>query len=181
MALPSFGTRLRLAFAVLGNAELAQKLLDLESAKPDPPKLAPPAPEREPAPEPAGPSYEDGALMLLSILQREGRFVDFLEDDVATASDADVAAAARVVHEGCRTALRRHVPVVPLWDEAEGASSTVPSGYDANAVKLTGAVTGKGPWKGTVRHRGWRSKETKLPAPQAGHDATALAPAEIEL
>lgn len=119
--------------------------------------------------------------MLLALLQREGRLVDFVMDDVATASDADVAAAARVVHEGCRAALKRHVTLVPLWDKDEGATCEVPADYDASAVTLTGAVGGKGPWKGTVRHRGWRAEKTSLPQPTKGHDATAVAPAEIEI
>ena len=41
-------------------------------------------------------------LMLLSALQREGRFVDFIRQDVAGFSDEDIGAAARVVHGGCR-------------------------------------------------------------------------------
>ena len=179
MKTPSFGVRLRLALSILGDPALAQRVLDLRDAKP-PPAALPPKPSPEP-PKAKGPSYEDGALVVLSILQREGRFLDFVSDDVASASDGDVAAAARVVHEGCRAALKRHVEVVPLRDDAEGATVTVDPGYDATATKLTGNVSGKGPWKGTVRHRGWRAKSTTLPQPATGHDATALAPSEVEV
>lgn len=176
---PSFGVRLRLALSILGDAALAQRLLDLRDAKPAPAAL-PPKPV-EPPKEKKGPSYEDGALVVLAILQREGRFLDFVGDDVATASDADVAAAARVVHEGCRAALKRHVDVVPLRDDAEGSVVTIEPGYDANATKLTGKVTGKGPWKGSLRHKGWRATSVTLPQPAIGHDATALAAAEVEI
>ncbi len=177
MTTPTFGARLRLAFAVLGDPLLAQRVLELQT--PAAPAALPEKPTVAPAPE--GPGYDDGALGLLALLQREGRLVDFLMDEVAAASDADVAAAARVVHEGCRAALKRHVPLVPLWDKDEGAQSEVPADYDPSAVKLTGAVSGKGPWKGTVRHRGWRAEKTSLPQPTKGHDATAIAPAEIEI
>jgi hypothetical protein len=50
----------------------------------------------------------NAALQLLGLLQQEGRLVDFLEEDVSAYSDADVGAATRVVHEGCRKALRQH-------------------------------------------------------------------------
>ncbi len=143
MKTPSFGVRLRLALSILGDPALAQRVLDLRDAKP-PPAALPPKPSPEP-PKAKGPSYEDGALVVLSILQREGRFLDFVSDDVASASDGDVAAAARVVHEGCRAALKRHVDVVPLRDDAEGAVVTVDAGYDANATKLTGNVSAAGP------------------------------------
>src|SRR5271165_2926678 len=39
----------------------------------------------------------------LAILQEKGRLVDFLMDDIKGYNDAQVGAAARVLHEGCRT------------------------------------------------------------------------------
>ncbi len=53
------------------------------------------------------------ALLLLAILQREGRLIDFLQEDVAAFSDADVGAAARVVHEGCKRGLADYVEIEP--------------------------------------------------------------------
>src|SRR5882724_3701078 len=46
------------------------------------------------------------ALHLLSLLQREGRLIDFCEEELAGFSDAQIGAAARTVHDGCRKALR---------------------------------------------------------------------------
>lgn len=131
-------------------------------------------------PEPKPPST-DPALQLLSLLQREGRFIDFLEEDVASFADADIGAAARVVHSGCRKALREHVKLEPVRSEEEGVKVTLPDPLDASAVKLTGNVTGKGPFTGTLRHRGWRVTEVTLPTAVAGHDARILAQAEVEL
>ncbi len=51
----------------------------------------------------------DSALQLLTLLQQEGRFVDFLEENVTAYSDADIGGAARVVHEGCRKVIRTAV------------------------------------------------------------------------
>lgn len=123
----------------------------------------------------------DAALQLLALLQREGRLVDFLEQDVVTFSDDEVGAAARVVHEGCRKALRGHVAVEPIRGEDEGAKVTLETGFDAKAVKLVGDVQGAAPFKGTLRHKGWRATKISLPEATPGHDAKILAPAEVEL
>lgn len=121
------------------------------------------------------------ALQLLALFQREGRLVDFLEQDVASFSDAEVGAAARVVHEGCRKALRQHAKIAAVRGEEEGARVTIADGYDAQEVKLIGNVQGKPPYSGVLQHRGWRVKELSVPVPTKDHDATVIAPAEVEL
>ena len=123
----------------------------------------------------------DAALQLLALLQREGRFVDFLEEDVASFQDADIGAAARVVHAGCRKALREHVKLEAVRAEEEGTKVTLPEGFSPSEVKLTGNVQGKGPHTGTLRHKGWRATEVRLPTPVEGHDARVVAQAEVEL
>ena len=126
----------------------------------------------------AGP---EAALQLLALLQREGRFVDFLEEDVSGFADAQIGAAARVVHEGCRKAIREHFPLEPVRAEEEGSKVRIEKGFVAHAVRLTGNVTGEAPFTGTLAHRGWRVKEVKLPRMTEGHDATVVAPAEVEV
>jgi hypothetical protein len=194
-----FGARLWFAFAcffrVLLDAAFAGRayaVRDAMPALPEPPApkaLAPkpePAPEPKPepkpkAPEPPAPPTTTSALQLLALLQREGRLVDFLEQDIASFPDADVGVAARVVHEGCRKALRDHVSIAPVRAEDEGAKVTLEAGFDATAAKLVGNVSGKGPYKGTLVHRGWKATKIELPTPVAGHDPAILAPAEVEL
>jgi hypothetical protein len=148
-----------------------------EKALPPPPP-PPPEPRKE---EPRKPPSTEPALQLLALLQREGRFVDFLEEDVSSFSDADIGAAARVVHAGCRKALREHLKLEPVRAEEEGAKVTLESGFPADQVKLTGNVTGKGPFTGTLRHRGWRAASLTLPTAVDGHDPRILAQAEVEL
>ena len=138
----------------------------------------------EPKPEPRGappPPSHDAALQLLALLQREGRFVDFLEEDVASFADADIGAAARVVHAGCRKAIREHVKLEPVRTEDEGARLTLEEPLDVAAVKLTGNVQGTGPYSGTLRHRGWKAADITMPTAVDGHDARILAQAEVEL
>lgn len=180
-ALP-FTTRLWFAwvafFKILFDGEFAAKCYE-------PPQL-PPAPEpekkkEEPKKVEAPKPSNDPALQLLALLQREGRLVDFLEEDIASAADDQIGAAARVVHQGCRKALREHVKLAAVRDEEEGARVTLPEGFSAAEVKLTGNVSGKGPHEGTLRHKGWRVTEIKLPTPVEGHDARVIAQAEVEL
>lgn len=133
-----------------------------------------------PAAAPAAPPSE-GALQLLALLQREGRFLDFLEEDLSGFADDRVGGVARVVHEGCRRALREHVPLEAVRAEDEGARVRLESGFDAGRVKLVGNVQGAGPFEGVLRHRGWRAREVRLPTLVRGADARLLAPAEVEL
>lgn len=136
-----------------------------------------------PAPPPAAlaPAPTVSALQLLSLLQREGRLVDFLQQEITSFPDADVGAAARVVHEGCRRALRAHATIEPVRSEDEGARVTLGSGFRADEVKLVGDVKGEPPYAGVLRHRGWRARQMQLPQLVGDHDAAILAPAEVEL
>lgn len=124
---------------------------------------------------------DTAALQLLGLLQREARFVDFIQEDVAPYTDAEIGAAARVVHGGCRKVLREHFALAPVRSEAEGSRVTLPAGFDAAAVRLTGNVVGQAPFTGTLGHRGWQVTEVKLPQLTDPQAARVLAQAEVEL
>lgn len=143
-----------------------------------PPAVAPSPPAPPPAPKV---DTNGSALQLVALFQREGRLVDFLQQDIASFPDADVGVAARVVHEGCRRALRSHATVDPVRTEAEGARITLSAGFAADEVKLVGDVRGEPPYTGVVRHRGWRVTRLDLPKAVGGHDPHVIAPAEVEL
>jgi hypothetical protein len=176
-----FGARLALAFKLLFNGPLAGKLV----AATDQPALPPKEPEPEPEPvveeeAPAGPDHT-AALQLLALLQREARLIDFLMEPVTDFSDAEIGAAARVVHEGSKKVLDQYFTVGPVRTEEEGTKVTLESGFDARRNALTGNVTGEPPYTGELAHPGWEASEVKLPELNEGHDARVLAPAEIEL
>jgi len=143
--------------------------------------------EQKALPAPAAPPGEpvraapDAALHLLAQLQREGRFIDFCEEEIASFSDAEVGAAARTVHGGCRKVLRAAVILQPVRTDVEGTEVTVAEGFDPASLRLTGNVVGHPPFRGTLRHHGWKAASVKLSPPGAGQDATVLAPAEVEL
>ncbi len=126
-------------------------------------------------------SSPESALQILGLLQQEGRLLDFIEEDIAAFSDADIGAAARLVHEGCHKALRQYLTIEPVRSEGEGSQITLESGFDASSIRLTGNVVGQPPFTGTLAHRGWRATEAKLPKLAEGHDVNVLAPAEVEL
>jgi hypothetical protein len=133
-----------------------------------------------PKPEPAEPA-DTSALLLLSLLQTEGRFVDFAQQDIAGFPDAEVGAVARVVHAGCRKVLNAHVHIEPILPEPEGQSVSLEPGFDPNRIKLTGKVGGEGRLHGVLRHRGWQAKEVRLPTVVDAAGALVLCPAEVEL
>ena len=158
------------------------------AAPPAPEALPPPAEKKEeaapePVPEPARPEVPDStpAMQLLALLQREGRLIDFLEQDITSFPDAEIAAAARIVHEGCRKALRSHAKLEPVRQEEEGTRVVLEAGFNPMEVKLSGNVQGDPPHRGTLQHRGWRITELTLPEPAAGYDPSIVAPAEVEL
>lgn len=165
------------AFAarLLAFSKAPERLLESPAA------AAPPAPDM-PAKTAARsePPKLEAALQLLGLLQREGRLVDFLQQDISAFPDADVGAAARVVHEGCRRALRAHANVVSVRSEAEGAPITVAE-RDLGELKLIGNVSGSAPYSGVLRHRGWRVESFKLPTRVGNQDLAIVAPAEVEL
>lgn len=125
--------------------------------------------------------HRDGALALLALLQREGRLVDFLREPLDGFADADIGAAARDVHRGCRKVLEQHLTLEPVMPGAEEAKVSVPKGFDPAEIRLIGEVRGEPPFRGTLRHHGWRVVNAKLPALSEGVDRMVVAPAEVEL
>ncbi|MCS6850763.1 MAG: DUF2760 domain-containing protein [Gemmataceae bacterium] len=136
----------------------------------------------EPPAQPSQPAKPSGApLRVLGLLQREGRLVDFLLEDIRNYPDEQIGAAVRDIHPHCQAALKEHLTFAPVLDAAEGDTVEVAAGFDPSAIRLTGNVTGQPPFRGIVRHRGWRVVEMKLPAPPEGQDEFVLMPAEVEL
>jgi hypothetical protein len=176
----SWTRRLSLAigafFNILGDREFAAGVQRLRSGTA--PAPAAPAPAAAPTLKEAP---QEAALQLLGLLQRDARFIDFIEEDIANYSDADIGAAARLVHDGCRATLREHFTIQPVRDETEGSRVTIAEGFDATAIRLTGNVVGKPPFSGSISHRGWRVTDVRLPKLTQSHDTRVLAPAEVEL
>jgi hypothetical protein len=132
----------------------------------------PPPEETRPSPEP---------LRFLTLLQREGRVIDFLLEDISGATDEQIGAGVRELHREAQAALQEHLILEPVLKGNEGDDVEVPAGFDPSAVHLTGNVTGHPPFCGKLQHHGWQVKDYKLPTPPEGQDLYVLAPAEVDL
>ncbi|MSU36489.1 MAG: DUF2760 domain-containing protein [Pedosphaera sp.] len=179
---PGFFARLPIAFACFGRAladaafarQVASLLAGAGAASVA--KADPIAPTELPAER-----THAAALALLAMLQREGSFVDFLQDDIASYPDADVGGAERVVHSGCRKVLSQCLALEPAIKDGEGARVRVPAEFDTCRIRLTSNVTGQPPFHGTLKHHGWIATTIRFPVVAANMDPRVLAPAEVEL
>jgi Domain of unknown function (DUF2760) len=175
----SFAKRMQLSisafFCILGSGVLPDDvkaaMVDVPEAKTLPAPAAPPPPPR---PDPG-----HRAAQLLAILQRDGRMVDFLMEDLTPYADAQVGAAVRDVHNGARQALQRYFTLEPVIDDEEGRPVTVQE-PDAARIKVVGNVGSQGPLRGVLRHRGWELTRIELP-PLPASGESIVAPAEIEV
>jgi hypothetical protein len=151
-------------------------------SEPEPPRAEAAKPIPVPVPA-ANQQVEAEIVSFLGMLQERGRLVDFLMEDITTYDDAQVGAAARVVHEGCKAALREHFKIGSVRDEDEGSSVTIPSGYAADEYRLIGNIRGAGPFSGTLVHRGWKTEWVKLPriVRLNADRLPTITPAEVEL
>lgn len=122
-----------------------------------------------------------GALQLLALFQREGRLVDFLSESIDAYDDAAIGAAVRDIHRGCKKVLAEHLGLAPVLDGAEDEAITVEQGFDPGRIRLVGNVAGQPPFKGTLRHHGWRAVKVTMPVLSDGVDPMVVAPAEVEL
>lgn len=175
-------------FRILFGKQLPADAKRLLPETTEPPKqLPPPEPKVE---KPAAPKvsvaqhHKEGALALLALLQREGRFIDFVRDPAMLDSgttDADIGAAVRAVHRGCLKVIEQYLSLEPVMPQDEEAKVSVPKGFDPSEIRLIGEAKGEAPFKGTLRHKGWRVVEAKLPTLAEGVDRTVIAPAEVEI
>jgi len=93
---------------------------------------------------PAKPAPEirasDGALQVLSILQRDARLIDFLMEDIGAYSDEQVGAAVRSLHEQSRTVLSRYLTLRPVIDAVEArprrSNRAIPTPSSCSATYL---------------------------------------------
>jgi hypothetical protein len=147
-----------------------------EPSPPEKEEPSAPPPER---PEPKElPSAEPFIAAFLGVLQREGRFLDFLNEDLEAYDDAQIGAAVRTIHRGLKTAVFEMIRLKPVIEAREGSEIVVEEGFNPKEIKLIGNVKGRPPFKGFLRHPGWRYEKIELPKPRSDK---ILAPAEVEI
>ena len=142
-----FWTRVKLSFAAFFTILFKGRLP--AAFERDRPVTAPAAPPVASVPAPPAPVLEssDRAVQMLALLQRDGRFIDFLMEDLTGYSDAQVGAAVRDVHAGCRGVVSRYVTLDAVVSGKEGDQTTVDSSLDPSSIRLVGNVTGQPPFR----------------------------------
>jgi len=163
------GLAFRCFFRVLGGKTLPSEVLAQQPGR-----------RALPAPDLAAAKLAQ-VVQWLGVLQKEGRLIDFLQEDIAGYADEQVGAAVRSIHSGCRRALAEHVQLEPVLAGTEDSPVTIEPGFDPSRIRLVGNVTGEPPFQGLLRHHGWRAATVTLPELAAGIDPTVIAPAEVEL
>jgi len=135
-----------------------------------------------------GPEIEKGDiaerrlfLHLFSMMQREGRLMDFLDEDLDQYEDSQIGSAVRAIHANCLQIVREYLDPRPIMAQAEGERVTVDVDFDPGAIKLTGKVVGEPPFSGVIRHKGWQVGKVKLPKLSGRQNAEIIAPAEVEI
>lgn len=129
---------------------------------------------------PPSEEVDNAHLKLLSLLQKQGRLIDFLQEDISGYSDEQVGMAVRDIHAGCRKELNDLLALRPVMTTPEGGKVTIPASYNAEEIKLVGNVRGKPPYEGILVHKGWRATKA-LPKSLAGPKADVIVPAEVEV
>lgn len=170
------GLAFRCFFRVLGGKPLPSEVLP-EAA----PAPALPPPRDEDLRDRSRAIADAAVVQILSLLQKEGRLLDFLQEEIEAYEDAQVGAAVRSIHSECRRVLQEHVGIEPVLEGEEQSTVTVERGFDPSRIRLIGNVTGDPPFSGLLRHHGWRASSVMIPAPAEGHDSSIIAPAEVEL
>ena len=157
--------------------QLRRQLDDVRRAAPTAKAAAKPAAP----PPPAEDRFAEGAVYTLLLLQREGRLIDFLQENLEHYADEQIGAAARQIHKESAKVLREVFGVTPVLAASEGETVTAPEPLDPATITLTGNVPERPPYRGTLRHKGWRAGQLRLPARTGKLNVTLIQPAEVEL
>jgi len=179
----AIGVAFRAFFAALFQREAAERIRSALAGDDQQARLVEKvAPKQKSEAKKSVATTRSDALILLSTLQREARFLDLVHESLDGFEDAQVGAAAREVLRDCRKTIDRMFAVAPGTDEEEGATIEVPRGTSPNQIRLVGVTGGVSGAKGTITHRGWKATCCELPKWTGNrNEAWILAPTEVEV
>lgn len=173
----NFKTAWRAFWQILRNNDKANAWNNLEAT----PGLKQPTPKPAPEPKPAPTSACGEALHLLTVLQREARFIDYIQEDLGGYDDASVGGVSRKVHDDCAASIRKYFALRHILDDDEQSTVEVPKGFDPGRIRVTGHPVGEPPYQGTLQHRGWIASKASFPQRTGAQDPTIICPAEVEI
>lgn len=120
-------------------------------------------------------------LHSLSVLQRDGRLLDFFDEDLSLYDDEQIGAAVRSVQEDCKKTIKKYINLRPVMESKEGEHVRVEPGFDIDSIKLIGKISGDPPFEGILKHQGWKAGKKEIPKLSDIQDSTIISPAEIEI
>lgn len=120
-------------------------------------------------------------LHTLAVLQREGRLLDFFDEDLSLYEDEQIGAAVRSIQEDCKKAVKKYIDPRPVIDSEEGDAVTIDPGFDMDSISLVGNVAGDPPFQGSLKHRGWKAGKKEIPKLSEVQDSSIIMPAEVEI
>ena len=123
--------------------------------------------------------FENGVIYTMLLFQREGRLIDFLQENIDNYDDSQVGAAVRQIHTDCSKVLKEHLQLEPVFNSPEGESVTIPDSFDPSEIKVSGNLPDKPPYTGTLQHKGWRISKLNLPSRNESINPKVVYPAEV--
>ncbi len=120
-------------------------------------------------------------LHSLFILQKDGRLLDFFDEDLSLYDDEQIGAAVRSVQEDCKKTIKKYINLKPVMEIQEGEHVRIEPGFDVDSIKLIGKVSGDPPFEGILKHQGWKAGKKEIPKLSDIQDSTIISPAEVEI
>ena len=126
-------------------------------------------------------SFENGAVYTLVLLQREGRLIDFLQEKIDNYTDEQIGTAVRQIHKNCNTVLSTYYQVSPILEGAEGVELAFEKKLDPSMITLSGKLPVSTPFRGTLRHKGWKVSKLHFPSRSDVVNPQVIHAAEVEV
>lgn len=189
------GDAFKAFFVLLGSSDKADKIAavlhdssvndgkDASAQSQLPQQAEPVQASSKPVAKPVTPQVpaQSEAITLLTALQREARFIDFIKESLQGYSAQEIGAACLAVHDDAAAVLERFFAIRPLSTSQEGQSVTVEENNPAKCT-LSGSVSETFPVSGQLVHAGWTATKCDLPKWSGDkNDAAIIAPFEVEV
>ncbi|MBW7875888.1 MAG: DUF2760 domain-containing protein [Candidatus Cloacimonetes bacterium] len=121
-----------------------------------------------------------GACALLSLMQREARFLDFTLEDISQLPDEQVGAVSRLVHGDLKKLIRQYMELKPVIDADEGQKVSLGQDRMPYEIQVASDRDVALPFTATLRHKGYRLVSINLPQKKHPEAVRVLMPAELD-
>ena len=125
-------------------------------------------------------SLDECACALLSLLQKEARLIDFIQEDLSDVDDQQMGSVSKLIHKDLNRVFSQYVKIEAVADVNEGESIHIAEGYSNREFKLIGNVDVKAPFDGVLRHKGWLVSKMNLPKRAKKDQTRVIMAAEVE-